>query len=494
MHPVATGQLRDRSHTLLDNFRHNGAMDQLQALDTMFLGLEDENVHANIGGVSILEGPAPSIAQLRRQAEGMLAFVPRYRQRLQTTPRGLGRPLWVDHEGFDLNEHLLEADLGSDVSDEALRDYFAASMATHLDREKPLWKIQIVRGLPEDRWAILWTVHHAMVDGIAATELMPLLLSFDPSATTPVEPQNWEPTGPAPLKLAAKALGGPAGPLKPLRDIGRALSRPRQTAGTIGRAARGLLPGGRPFVMPGGSPINGPIGPDRIWHTTKLDLARIKLVGTLYGATVNDVVLAAVTEGLREHLAEMNVKTEGYRPRTMVPVSVRSEGEHGVANNRVSVVFVDLPVDIDDPEERLAEVRRQMEDIKERGAESTVQMLSEAAGWLPDSVFMAGEKTVLRLADFSRLFNTITTNVPGPQMPLYCLGRRMLNLYPFVMLSKDQRITTAVVSYDGGVYFGITGDKEHVPDLAAVCRGIDGALDDLLASRTAGGRHLRLVA
>jgi WS/DGAT/MGAT family acyltransferase len=469
-------------------------MDQLQALDTMFLGLEDENVHANIGGVSVLDGPPPSIAELRAQAAGMLGYVPRYRQRLQPMPRGLGRPLWVDDEQFDLTEHLYETDLGSEVNDEQLRDHFAASMATHLDREKPLWKIQIVRNLPEDRWAILWTVHHAMVDGIAATDLMPLLLSFDPNATTPAEPQNWEPAGPAPLKAAAKALGGPAGPLKPLRDIGRGLARPKQAAGAIGRAARGLLPVGRSLVMPKGSPLNGPIGPDRIWQTTQLDLARIKLVGTLYGATVNDVVLAAVTEGLREHLAEMKVETKGYRPRTMVPVSVRSEDERGVADNRVSAVFVDLPVDIEDPEERLGDVRRQMERIKERGGESTAKLLGEAAGWLPDSVFMAGERTVLRLADFSRLFNTITTNVPGPQMPLYCLGRRMRTLRPFVMLSKDQRITTAVLSYDGGVYFGVTGDKESVPDLSAFCRGVDRALDELLASRTAGGRHLRLVA
>lgn len=456
-------------------------MDQLLALDTLFLGLETENVQSNIGGVSILEGPAPSQSALRRHARGMLEHLPRYRQRILEMPPGLGRPLWIDDEGFDIGNHLIDTDLGEQVDKETLFDFFAGVMATHLDRERPLWKIHIVRDLPGDEWAILWTVHHAMVDGIAATDLMALLLNFDPSAKSP-EPVPWEPREKPPALGAVRhTFTGPAGPLKPFRDLSRAVRKPRKFAQLATTTARGLVPAGRSVLQPRDCPLNGPIGPDRIWRVAELDLKKVKLAGTLRGGTVNDIVLAAVAGGLRDFLLDEGADLETCRPRTMVPVSIRTEDQQGKGANHVSAVFVDLPVGLDDPSERLADVRAQMDEIKRTKGETAAEVLSEVANYVPHKVFEAGERTIFRVADVARFFNTITTNVPGPQAPLYCMGREMRALYPYIMLMKDLRISTAVFSYNGTIHFGVTGDRASAPDVERICAGIEASLDELLA-------------
>lgn len=469
-------------------------MDQLLALDSLYLGLEDENVQANIGGLSIFEGPPPPMSELTRHAEGMLSQVPRYRQRILELPPGLGRPLWVDHEDFELSEHLLETNLGRSVSLKALQDYYADEMSKHLDRTKPLWKIQVVRGLPDGQWAILWKVHHAMVDGIAASELMMLLLSFErePSVGSALK---WEPHPlPSTRHAAAAAFVGPAGPLKPFRDLSRAARKPRRLADLALRTSRNLLPVGIAALTANESPLNGPIGPQRIWRTAELDLAKVKLAATLHGGTVNDIVLAAVTDGLRQQLLRDGVDLADVRTRTMVPVSIRREDQAGVVANRVSAVFVDLPVAIEDSSERIAEIRRQMDSIKATNGESTAEVIGEVVNYVPHALFKAAERAILRVSDVQRFFNTITTNVPGPQFPLYCAGREMKSMHPFIMLLQDQRITTAIFSYNGGIYFGVTGDRESVPCVDAVCNGIEHALDGLLEERLQTKRRLRVAA
>jgi len=469
-------------------------MDQLLALDSLYLGLEDENVQANIGGVSLLEGPAPKMSELTAHAEAMLAQVPRYRQRVLELPPGLGRPLWIDHEEFDLAEHLFEVNLGRKVTLEKVQDHFADTMGKHLDRSRPLWKIQVVRGLPGDQWAILWTVHHAMVDGIAASELMALLLSFERHSVDP-SPVEWAARAkPSGAQAAAAAFVGPAGPLKPFRDLARGIRTPGRTLATAARTARSALPISRAFLTANDSPINGEIGAERVWRTAELDLAKVKLAGTLHGGTVNDIVLTAVTEGLRRFIAGGGIDPSTVNTRTMVPVSVRGEDQQGVPSNRVSAVFVDLPVGLAEPRERLAEIRRQMDAIKANNGEQTGEVLGEVSNYIPHAIFQTFERALLRFADIPRLFNTITTNVPGPQFPLYCMGREMKSLHPYIMLLQEQRISTAIFSYNGKVYFGVTGDREHVPCVAAVCEGIEAALDELIELPKTRRGHLRVAA
>lgn len=477
---------RISSQYSLHELRNNWRMDHLQALDYMFLGLEDETVQANIGAVSVFDGPAPSIKELRRRAESKIGLIPRYRQKILATPGGVGYPMWVDHEDFEIADHLYETDLGRKVTAERVQDHFGSVIGTHLDREKPLWKIEMIRGLPGGQWAVIWVVHHAMVDGIAASEMMLLLLDANPDAGIDDKPGEWTPQDPpALIRAAASTVAGPAGPRRLARDIASALRRPRHAVREAARTAGGLLPAGRLLITPNDSPLNGPIGPERIWRVAELDLAKVKSASKRHGGTVNDVVLAAVTAGLRAHVIDSGVDPSTFETRTMVPVSVRTEDERGEALNRVSAVFVELPVALDDPVERLEVVRKQMDELKERQAETTAQRLGEVADYIPNSLFGAGERTVIRFADTARFFNTITTNVPGPQFPLYCLGRRMRTIHPYVLLAKDLRITTAIFSYDGRIFFGVTGDRASVPDLGVMCAGIEDSLDELLVDHAA---------
>lgn len=470
-------------------------MDQLTAVDNMFLDIEGENMPMNIGGVSVHEGPAPTFNQIRKQVEGALECSPRYRQRLMSLPPGFGRPLWVDDEEFELSNHLFQANLGRKPTFDDVCDFFATQQAQQFDRSRPLWKISIVRNLPDGQWAILWSVHHAVVDGVAATDLLALLLSPDKNAK-PARGQEWVPrSAPVAREIAARTASGEIGPLRLARGLRGAAREPTRSIASVRDAAVGLLPVGRCLIEPRrehhSCPINGPIGPERTWRVTELDLAAVKRVARANGGTVNDVVLAAVTDGIRESLAVHGGELASRRIRTMVPVNVREEIDAHRFNNRVSAVFVDLPVGIDDPAERLAEIRRQMDSIKANQRENTAKFLGRVADFIPKELFGLGERGIIRAADVPRFFNTVTTNVPGPQFPLYALGRRMTALYPYVMLLKDVRVTTAVFSYDGGVHFGVTGDAASLLDIERVCRGINESIERMDAA--AGPPVLRLV-
>lgn len=466
-------------------------MHQLRAIDSLFLDIENQDVQANIGGLSILEGPAPTYAELAAKIESSLSFLPRYRQRLKFLPLRFGRPIWVDDDQFDVANHLIEVKSEKDaVSHQQVRDLLGVVMAQHLDRSRPLWQIRIVDGLPDGEWALLWTAHHAMVDGVAATDLLTLLLSFE-RESQPVAKLDWTPQPePSTTRAMADALTAPSGPLKPLRDISRAVRNPGK-ASTMGlAAARALLPLGRSLLSPNESPLNGSIGPHRRWSTAKLDLREIKSIREARCGTVNDVVLAAVTDGLRELLIARGEDLDSCNTRTMVPVSVRTENHTGGWENHVSAVFVDLPVAIDNPIERLHNICDQMDHLKATEGANTGEVLAELADYIQPSLFAFGERAIMRIADTQRFVNTITTNVPGPQAPLYCLGREMTELFPYVMLGKDIRIATAIFSYNGSVYFGVTGDYDSVPDLDVICRGIETSV----ATLTALGSPARALA
>jgi WS/DGAT/MGAT family acyltransferase len=195
---------------------------------------------------------------------------------------------------------------------------------------------------------------------------------------------------------------------------------------------------------------------------------------------VNDVLVAATANGLRQFLIRRDERIDDYDARTMIPVSLRRDKD--AADNQISAVFIDLPVAAEDPVERLRAVSAQTKHLKERHGEVALESLLQLARYVPPPIFRIGEGITWRLTGTERLMNTVTTNVPGPQTPFYCLGRRMLELYPYVLLPKNIRLTTAIFSYDGGVFFGITADRESVPDAEIVARGIERELADLAAT------------
>jgi WS/DGAT/MGAT family acyltransferase len=453
-------------------------MEWMSAIDSSFLHIENAATPMHIGGVSIFAGPAPPFEELREMVAGKLALVPRYRQKVRFVPLGAGMPVWIDDPHFSLHYHLRHSALPAPGSDEQMRQMAARVFSQHLDRNKPLWELWMVEGLAGGRWALLSKVHHCMVDGVAATDLMSVMFS-DTTAVTP--PRPWAPAPePSAVEVLAQTLtrrASPEGQLEALRGVLRA---PRTTLQTLLEFARATLAAGPSMRPVGASSLIGAIGPHRRWSWADVRLADVKAVRAQFGGTVNDVVLTLITNGFRELLDARGEESPPARVvRTMVPVSVRRRGERGVYNNRVSAVFVALPVGLADPLERLARIRAEMDDVKDTKQAVAGDVLSSLSGYAPPLLLALGS----RLVTLSPRLNmhTATTNVPGPQEPVQTLGRRMLESYPFVPVVGSVRIVVAIFSYDGGLYFGVTGDYDGAPDVDVLTEGIAAGMRRLLA-------------
>ena len=230
-----------------------------------------------------------------------------------------------------------------------------------------------------------------------------------------------------------------------------------------------------------GSPetsLNGPIGPHRRWDWARSTLGDIKVVRTSLGGTVNDVVLTAITQGFRDLLLSRGETVDGRDVTTLVPVSVRTPGERGTYNNRVSAMFAQLPVGIVHPVERLTSIRVQMDGLKESKQAVAGEVLTSLTGFAPPMLLAVGTRVASRASQ--RNVNTVTTNVPSPQFPLYAVGRQMLEAFPFVPLGGQMRIGIAIFSYNGMINFGVTGDYDAAPDIGVLCRGIEDGMGELL--------------
>jgi WS/DGAT/MGAT family acyltransferase len=331
-----------------------------------------------------------------------------------------------------------------------------------------------VEGLGADRWAVLWKLHHAMVDGVTANEINTVILAETPEAHAPA-PAPWRPEPPPGWRaVTGESLRG-LSRLDQLRALEGALETPRDLFKRGLLMARTVLPLGRTLAEATTSSLNGPIGPYRRFARTTISLQAVKSIRSRYGGTVNDVVLAAVASGFRELLAARNELEPSSAVRTMVPVSVRTPGENG--GNQVSAVFVSLPVGEQDPVRRLEAISQRMSETKRRGDAVAGQVLVGLQGFSPPMLLALGSRLAARLPQ--RTVNTVTTNVPGPQHALYLLGRRMLEAGPYVMLGPQIRIATAIFSYDGNLYIGVAGDYDTVPDIDVMRAGIDRGIAEL---------------
>ncbi len=453
-------------------------MEWMSPIDSSFLHVENDATPMHIGGVSIFAGPAPAFAELEAMVAGKLSLVPRYRQKVRFVPLAAGPPAWVEDPHFSLSYHLRHSALPTPGSDAQLRQMAARVFSQHLDRNKPLWELWFLEGLEEGRWALLSKVHHCMVDGVAATDLMSVMFSDSSVADAPAP---WapapEPSGVEVLAASLRQRFSPSGQLQALR---RALLAPAQSVRSVVEVARAGVAAGGALRPVGSSSLTGAIGPHRRWSWAQARLSDVKAVREGLGGTVNDVVLTVITNGFRELLESRGERiAEGQLVRTMVPVSVRHRGEKGVYNNRVSAVFAGLPVGLQDPAARLASIRAEMDGIKQSKQAVAGDVLSSLSGFAPPLLLALGS----RLVTLSPRLNmhTATTNVPGPQQPVQTLGRRMLESYPFVPVVGSIRIVVAIFSYDGGLYFGVTGDYEGAPDIDVLTAGIERGMQDLLA-------------
>ncbi len=465
-------------------------VDRLSALDAEFLHVEDGIGHMHIAGACVFAGPPPSYEDVERLIHSKLHLIPRYRQRVRSVPLELGRPVWADDPHFDLRYHLRHTALPPPGDDGAFRRLMGRLMSQPLDRDRPLWETWLVEGLEGGRWALVFKVHHCMVDGISGVGLLTVLLDLQPSHEV-TDPVPWEPVPePNGLQKIAGAWEGLAsdGVAQVRRAVG-ALRRPREAARStidvaagVGRLARDLVAAPEPLT------IDGSIGPHRVWAHSSASLDDVKAVRKAFGGTVNDVVLAAVAAGYAELLRHRGEVVGDAVVRSLVPVSTRHLAADGVPDNRVSIILFDLPVGVSDPVERLRAVREGMAEGKASHTVEAGEVVTTVGDLVPPMVIGTVSRWVVRAMHRlpQRSINTVTTNVPGPQFPLYCSGQRMLAYYPYVPITHGLRVGTAILSYDGQVFFGVTGDAGTAPDVDVLARG---AADAVVALRDRAEHH-----
>lgn len=472
-------------------------MERLSTLDAEFLHFEDAVAPMHIAGVCVFANPPPAIGDLVAMIAGKLHLVPRYRQRVRPVPLELGRPVWVDDPHFDLDYHLRHTALPAPGDDAAFCRLMGRLMSQPLDRGRPLWETWLVEGLEDDRWALVFKIHHCMVDGIAGVELLEVLLDLDAEFTIP-DPQPWtpspQPSGPAMVLDAWAGLG--ADLVSWVRRAPGVVTHPREAVQGASDLLHGLsrLVGNLGITPP--LSIEGSIGPHRSWAHSSIDLADVKLIRTALGGTVNDVVLAAVAGGYRALLSSHGDDADHAVVRSMVPVSVRHEDGHGIPDNRVSTLLCELPIDVEDPVERLRLVRERMTDLKGSHMAEAGEVMTTIGNLAPPMIVGAVTRAGLRSERLlpQRSINTVTTNVPGPQFPLYCLGHEMLEYHPFVGISHGLRVSTAILSYNGRAFFGVTGDRATVPDVDVLARASAQeiqVLRDIAATTTRPARRAR---
>jgi diacylglycerol O-acyltransferase / wax synthase len=478
--------------------RGDAALQRMNPLDTWFLHIEDEADHMHIGSVGVFEGPAPSWPELRDTIEGKLDRLPRYRQRVHEVPLRVARPVWVDDPHFRLEYHVRHTALPSPGGVDELRNLVGRVMSQQLDRRRPLWEMWFIEGLTGGRWAMLSKVHHCMVDGVAGTDLLAVTLEDEPDPPRPA-PEPWQPAPePGTLRLLRDAtVDVVSQPVETLRTLRGKARRPRElVTRTLGglQGSAGLAGVLRP--MPRTS-LNGPIGPHRRWVPVWADLDDVKRVRRALGGTVNDVVLTAVTSGYRallEHRGELDDEVE---VRTMVPVSLRTAEQRGEYHNRVTAVFVPLPVTVADPVARHRAMLETMTEVKGSGEQVATAALVGLSGIAPAMFVGVALRSVTWLVQHrgQPFVSTVTTNVPGPQAPWYLLGRRLLEAYPYVPIGEGLRTGVAIFSYDGQVTFGVTADYDEVPDVDVLAGGIARGMAELVAAADGRpGGELRIRA
>ena len=456
-------------------------LDRLTAVDASFLEQETPESHMHVGALVTLEGPAPPLDDFLDSLRGRLHLVPRYRQKLAVPPLEAGRPLWVDDPDFNLEYHVRHTALPSPGSDEQLRNLAARIFSQQLDRSKPLWELWVVEGRGDGSWALISKTHHAMIDGIAGVDLATVMFDMTPVPREVEHPNRaWQPhREPAAVDLVAAGFRGAfkTGIEVAERAVGAVL-RPSSSLAVAREAAEGLGEVVWATLNPAPeTPLNVPIGPHRRFAGVRGRLADFKLVKDVYGGTVNDVVLTVVSGGLRTWLRSRGVRTEGLELRALVPVSLRGSSDEGDLGNRIAAMRGPLPVYIADPLERLRAVRASMGELKESKQALGAEVLASMQNFAPPTILGVAS----RLNFSTRLFNCIVTNVPGPQLPLYVLGREMQTVYPIAFLPRDHALAVAIISYNGWLNFGLLGDYDALPDLDELADHVSDAIDELVS-------------
>ena len=454
--------------------------DRLTGLDSSFLRLESPSAHMHVAGVMLFDGSPPEHQELVDAISGRLHLVPRYRQKLAFVPFGQGRPRWVDDPHLNLHYHVRSTALPAPGSEAQLKALAGRVFSQRLDRDKPLWELWVVQGFDGgERFAVLSKTHHALVDGISGVDIMSVLFDTSAEPETPPDPgKRWLPRPlPSRTQLLAEALIERATvPGEIVRGVRAAFRAPRRVAS----AAVGALAGVGAMAWAGinaapPSPYNVPIGPHRRFTWVRVALSDVKAIKDSLGGTVNDVMLAIVAGALGRDLRRRGVDVRGLELKTMVPVSVRSQEARGALGNQVAAMMAPLPVGCDDPVDRFELISAELRKLKESGQAVGARVMTDLTGFAPPNIMSQAARVVAR----QRFFNVVVTNVPGPQTPLYLMGRKLVETFPMVPLLDRQALGVAILSYDGRINFGLVGDYDVMADLDQLARDFRASLLEL---------------
>lgn len=479
-------------------------MRQLTGLDAQFLAMETPSQYGHVGGLAILDPSTTAsgrleLADVQQLISERLPLVPPFRWKLVEVPLGLDYPYWIDDESFDLDFHVRELAIPAPYTEDKLTEQAARIFARPLDRSRPLWEMYLIHGLPDGQVALLTKIHHAVVDGMSGNEILGAILDLTAEGRPAPEPANGGAGGrPTDLELLGRAaLGLQRYPLRVLKalpttlpnleDAGALSTLPgaglvSRVAGEVQRALGGQAPQlGREKITPPHVTFNGRVSPHRRIVIGKLSLDEVRAVKNEHGCTVNDVVVSIVAGTVRRWLLH-----HGELPETplvaQIPVSVRTEQQMGTYGNRILLMGAPLYTDIADPVERLLKTHDALMDMKARHKALPAELLTDANQFIPPAVFSRAARATFTVASSRRgrpLWNLVISNVPGPPVPLYCAGARLIANYPISVITDGMGLNITVLSYCGSMDFGIVGDREQMPDLAALMTGLEAELEAL---------------
>jgi WS/DGAT/MGAT family acyltransferase len=435
----------------------------------------------HVGAILIFEGPPPKYTDLVEHVRTRLPLVPRFRQKLVVPPLEAGRPLWADDVNFNLTYHIRHTALPEPGGEAQLKQLAGRIFSQQLDRSKPLWELWLAQNLERNRFAIMTKTHHAMVDGVSGVDIGTVLFDLEREPPPTQLQDDWVPQPePGTTELVARGVADlVAAPVKLAERAVDVVRNPETTARRAVEALEGVGEIVSAFADPAPDvPLNEEIGPHRRYVWTRSELDTFKGIKNALGGTVNDVVLAVVTGALRTWLHGRGIRTEGLEMRALVPVSIRHEDERGDLGNRIALMRGPLPVYIEDPVRRLRTISDAMAGLKRSKQALGAEVISRFNDFAPPTLLAQAS----RINFSTRLFNLIVTNVPGPQLPLYVLGKELEEVYPVAFLPQNHSLAVAIMSYNGKVGFGLLADYDRMEDVEVVSNGLEESLAELEAA------------
>jgi diacylglycerol O-acyltransferase len=458
-------------------------------MDSLFLLTEDDGVnHMHVGGFATVQGTAPTHENAVAHVNGKLPLIPRYRQVVRASPLRIARPVWVDAQNFVIDEHVRRAVLPS-ADRTALRAFLSGLISEPLDRSRPLWQLWVIDNVDADQWALFWKIHHCMIDGVSGTELLTVLFDDAPEPSPPV-PDHWRPAG---------APGTTALSLEVITDVAAASRRGLAALPGAVRSAPAHLPEARRFTRNAArvavrvarqdraSPLLGPVGTQRSYDWTTIPFDDVNAVRQRFGGTINHVMLTAVLRGYSDIFTARGISTVDRALHIQVPVALRARDERGrpvadgTMTTRASAVIARLPLDVADPVQRLAIVRDALDTLKNSDEATVMTAMQNLTAPVPTAVLALGMRAIARFPQ--RSVGPVVTNVPGPRETLYFLGERIDHIWSYApVYPPGSRTGVGIYSYANVLHVGVTGDRDTVPDVEVIIRGISDGVAELVAA------------